>query len=65
MSIEQRRGERCTDPGCPDRREGYQHAHMRLSGHPMDRVIKDKMAKMLADGAKIVDEWMKTEQGRG
>jgi hypothetical protein len=39
MSIEQRRGERCTDPECPDRREGYQHAHMRLPGHPLDIVL--------------------------
>jgi hypothetical protein len=44
MSIEQRRGERCTDPGCPDRREGYQHAHMRLPSHPLDiRLTVDRV----------------------
>jgi hypothetical protein len=44
MTIEQRRGERCTDPECPDRREGYQHAHMRLPGHPLDiRLTVDRV----------------------
>jgi hypothetical protein len=44
MSIEQRRGERCTDPECPDRREGYQHAHMRLPSHPLDiRLTVDRV----------------------
>jgi hypothetical protein len=32
MTIEQRRGERCTDLGCPERREGFQHSHIRLPG---------------------------------
>jgi hypothetical protein len=44
MSIEQRRGERCADPGCPDRCEGYQHAHMRLPSRAPDiRLTVDRV----------------------
>jgi hypothetical protein len=29
------------------------------------RALKDEVARMLADGAKAMDEWTKAEQGRG